>query len=116
RSAVSIVLVYLEALALRLSSCASSSVPVSGEAPNIWVTRSTDSTSSWAKVRTCDAPDSSAENKRVTDSFMLGHFTHLRLTSRRVNFVVVHWDRHHQGDPDAKRLHTALVLWRCAAV
>src|SRR5699024_1557934 len=86
RSAVSIVLVYLEALALRLSSCASSSVPVSGEAPNIWVTRSTDSTSSWAKVRTCDAPDSSAENKRVTDSFMLGHFTHSRLT--RINGLV----------------------------
>src|SRR5699024_5381971 len=86
------------------------------EAPNSWVTRSTDSTSSWGKVRTCDAPDSSAANKRVTDSFMLGHFTHLKLTSCRANFVVVHWDRHHQGDPDAKRLHTALVLWRCAAV
>src|SRR5699024_9274572 len=91
-------------------------VPVSGDAPNIWVTRSTDSTKSFAKLRTWAAPDSSAEKRRVTDSFMIGHFTHLKLTIRRINSWVARSDAHYPGGLDATQWHTALIRSRCAGV
>src|SRR5699024_2657857 len=120
RSAVSIVLVHLDARALRLSSCASKSVPVSGEAPNIWVTRSTDSTNSPANDRTWAAPASSAENKRVTDSFMIGYCTQRKLTHRFISHVISHGAGGRRllqlAGPDATQWRITRVRLPCVAV
>src|SRR5699024_1017707 len=102
--------------ALRLSSCASSAVPVSGDAPNIWVTRSTDSTKSLASVRTWVAPDSSAENRRVTDSFIVGYFTHRMLMWPRVISSDVARRFPSPDVLDAMRQHRAPIRLLCAVI